>query len=439
MYKNQLSSVEWHKPMPSVGNDTYNKYQEVKVIGIGGGGKVTQRVSPSGEHVAVKVSALNKSSPDDDALFYKSRTQRELACLRYYGLGLSHPLLDMGEIDCLYVDAQTDKKDEQNKNMNMIIKAFFYVMDLLNEVKDKDTEFYKLPSKEKVIVMYQVLNQLHAMHKLGLLHRGIKLGNTVIGYKNKKIQGELVDFGSTLELATGETEKHAKDGRAIEYHPPEAYLDRKFSYDASTYSWGWAFFQLLEGEAMSKKYFKDLGYENGKVPKEKYHQLIAQMMENIRENNYASNKAREILAKNSDSIIRDLADVLGAALEGQVNQRLDLPELKKALEKVITKNNIEVQAINIPEKLKRDIDNPYTELLKYIDCVSIEQLQQKFPDEGIAFQELEKQLFIEIGKEKYIARISGKMENPEILAEAGGDSISSQIKLLEGLQQVNCN
>lgn len=107
-------------------------------------------------------------------------------------------------------------------------------------------------------IMRKLLSGLGYLHRLGAVHRDIKLENIMIGIsgdENKTITPKLIDFGLSIVLCPGEQTKDVCG--TLAYCSPE--LVKKIAYECKTDIWtlGIVAYSVLRGKlpfvAESKK------------------------------------------------------------------------------------------------------------------------------------------------------------------------------------------
>lgn len=205
------------------------RYRVARRLGGGTYGRVFEAVSPSGEHVAVKVIRETLLVRDEERL----RFEREAAIMR----GLSHPHI-VRVLDSGYTGRG----------------APFIVFELLTgRSLSQELKRVRFMSAARVAnIARQVLGALGHAHAHGVVHRDIKPSNVHLCRSSTEVDHvKVLDFGVAKQLEEGELERLTEAGAMVGtpgYMAPEQLCGDPVEPATDLFSVGMMMARLLSGE-----------------------------------------------------------------------------------------------------------------------------------------------------------------------------------------------
>ncbi len=97
-------------------------------------------------------------------------------------------------------------------------------------------------------ILKQILDGLHAIHRLGIVHRDIKPGNIMLSSDMQ--QSQLLDFGLAGDHAAASTSKGASVSGTRGYLPPERLKGFPGDYRSDFFSLGCVAYEMLSGKML---------------------------------------------------------------------------------------------------------------------------------------------------------------------------------------------
>jgi len=227
---------------------------------------------------ALKIVKKDKS---DDGI------REEIELIQY--LIKNYPDCNVDNILC-YTDIS---EDDEN---------IYFVSDLMKMDLEKfirSSEYKKLPFSKKINIIWDITNQtirgIDALHKIGVIHRDIKLPNILINKKGNKYTVKISDFGLSCIIQRCD----GFSGTPINL-PPDITFGKniKWTPEADLYSFGVALYRLL-----THKYLNTaqnlIEYENrnlsGKELLDEYMKVYDRKMNSL-------NNIRDKLSKSRSSV-----------------------------------------------------------------------------------------------------------------------------------------
>ena len=224
----------------------FGNYTLQEVIGEGGAG-IVFKATPNSKHEdgsSIETVAVKLIRPEMIA--------SEKAALRFEKEARLH-----AEVDSPYVTRHFESGCEQGR--------YFIVSELVSGV-GLDTivdRFQKLPEKQSLRVIADVLKALSALHRVGVIHRDVKPGNVITCYGESSGDSDdvslehfevakLLDFGLARHVEQSEslamTRQQAILGTPLYMAPEQNYESRSVDARADIYSVGVTLYQMLAGE-----------------------------------------------------------------------------------------------------------------------------------------------------------------------------------------------
>ncbi|HEX4459060.1 MAG TPA: protein kinase, partial [Polyangia bacterium] len=196
------------------------RYQMVALLGRGGMGEVHKAFDPRlGRFIALKV--MRQASPELAArLVYEARAQarvdHEHVC-KVYGVG---ELGGLPFIALQFIDGPT-----------------------LRQLAPK------LTREQKIAIMHDVADALHAAHRQGLVHRDVKPGNVLVEKGEDGFKAFVTDFGIAREVdGPGVTKTGVAQGTPLYMAPEQARGEaQKIDRRTDVYGLGATLYDLLSG------------------------------------------------------------------------------------------------------------------------------------------------------------------------------------------------
>jgi serine/threonine-protein kinase len=107
-----------------------------------------------------------------------------------------------------------------------------------------------LPLRERVALLVQIAEAVHAAHRIGLLHRDLKPTNVLVQKKDGEARAYVLDFGLAREMqADGTTQTGAVVGTPGYMSPEQARGERQLDRSSDVYSLGATLYAVLTGRA----------------------------------------------------------------------------------------------------------------------------------------------------------------------------------------------
>ena len=208
-------------PVLDAGNVLGQRYEIVRILGVGGMGAVYQaRDLELGRTVALKV--IRPDLAGNQAII--DRFKQELILATQVTHRNVVRIYDLGE----------------SEGMKFITMEFVEGEDLRTVIQEKT----KLPPMEAVEIMQQVCRALEAAHAVGVIHRDLKPQNIMLDVNGRVV---VMDFGLARTLGgDGMTQSGALVG-TMEYMSPEQALARELDQRSDIFSLGVIFYELLSG------------------------------------------------------------------------------------------------------------------------------------------------------------------------------------------------
>jgi eukaryotic-like serine/threonine-protein kinase len=209
-------------PAPEAGR-TFGSYRLIRELGRGGFGRVWEAESLENvRRLALKViTETQAASPE---VLQRFEREGRLAA------SLNHP-------NCVYIFGAEEVDGYPVITMELMPGGT--LQDLLRQRG-------RLPAKEAVDLILDVIEGLEAAHNAGILHRDVKPSNCFLDENGK---AKIGDFGlsKTLELDSNVTISGAFIGTPS-YASPEQVRGREIDFRSDIYSVGATLYALLTGE-----------------------------------------------------------------------------------------------------------------------------------------------------------------------------------------------
>ncbi|MDX9722605.1 MAG: serine/threonine-protein kinase [Myxococcota bacterium] len=228
-----IESTESHESR--LGTTLDGRYKLESIIGEGGFGVVFKATQISTNQV-VAIKVLHEELVEDSAYSdeYIKRFVREMEVIAK----LKHPNL------VRLFDTGTEPKGD----LYMVLE--FIEGKTLSEVIRKEG---RLSLPETLHVMGQVLDALHAAHKLGIVHRDLKPQNIMLTSTGYRRNAMVLDFGIAAILEGQRSDDYKSLTRASDirgtpsYMAPEQIQDKRLTPQSDVYAWGLVFLECLLG------------------------------------------------------------------------------------------------------------------------------------------------------------------------------------------------
>ena len=209
-----------------IGRSLHGRYKIEALLGQGGMSSVYKALDPNLKRV-VAVKLIHPHLLTDEDFIY--RFKREAAAVAAF----RHPNI---------VQVYDFNNDNDVYYMILEFVPGETLQDRLKHLKKSET---KMPIRQAVGIMLNILDALNYAHKQGMIHRDIKPANIMLDIRGQAI---LMDFGIVKILdATSHTSTGAVMGTA-RYMSPEIIRSEMADERSDIYSLGVAFYEMLSGE-----------------------------------------------------------------------------------------------------------------------------------------------------------------------------------------------
>lgn len=209
-----------------IGRSLHGRYKIDALLGQGGMSSVYKAMDPNLKRV-VAVKLIHPHLLTDEDFIY--RFKREAAAVAAF----RHPHI---------VQVYDFNNDDDVYYMVLEFVPGETLQDRLKHLKKSET---KMPVRQAVGIMLNILDALNYAHKQGMIHRDIKPANIMLDTRGQAI---LMDFGIVKILdATSHTSTGAVMGTA-RYMSPEIIRSEMADERSDIYSLGVAFYEMLSGE-----------------------------------------------------------------------------------------------------------------------------------------------------------------------------------------------
>ena len=209
-----------------IGRSLHGRYKIDALLGQGGMSSVYKAMDPNLKRV-VAVKLIHPHLLTDEDFIY--RFKREAAAVAAF----RHPNI---------VQVYDFNNDDDVYYMVLEFVPGETLQDRLKHLKKSET---KMPVRQAVGIMLNILDALNYAHKQGMIHRDIKPANIMLDTRGQAI---LMDFGIVKILdATSHTSTGAVMGTA-RYMSPEIIRSEMADERSDIYSLGVAFYEMLSGE-----------------------------------------------------------------------------------------------------------------------------------------------------------------------------------------------
>lgn len=224
----------------SIGQLFEERYEVVRVLGVGGFGIVYQAVDRrTKQQVALKLLQPEelkpeKLSPARNPDYAKARFRREMRVIA----SLNHPnivrLLDVGET---------------------AVGQLFIVLEYIQgeDLRTLLSREGKLSLREARRVMGQVLDALSCAHRQGIVHRDLKPANIMITTTGCRRNAMVLDFGIAGFTEANEEQPITVTGfihGTPSYMAPEQLREQVLTPQSDLYAWGLVFLEVLSGKRL---------------------------------------------------------------------------------------------------------------------------------------------------------------------------------------------
>jgi serine/threonine-protein kinase len=195
-------------------------YTVENLLGVGGMGRVYEAVTPSGEHVALKVVKRDLAR---DTVF-RRRFDREASIAQRVTHRHVVPVLDKGEHDGIPYLAQ----------------QFIRGGSLADKLQNDGT----LSIEDAVRITLWVAAGLDAVHAAGLVHRDVKPGNILL---DEQGVAYITDFGLAKDSQASVLTRPGQALGSIDYMAPEQIRGEEVSAPTDVYALGCVLTEVLTG------------------------------------------------------------------------------------------------------------------------------------------------------------------------------------------------
>ncbi|NDJ53860.1 MAG: serine/threonine-protein kinase PknK, partial [Chloroflexi bacterium] len=208
-----------------------NRYRIINKLGQGGMG-VVWRVYDRLEHreVALKQVLI----PDKDLDFASKVRTDDTDKLR---LSLAHEFSILATLRHPHILSVLDFGFDEDKHP-------FYTMTLLEGGTDCKTYGINLSRERRIVLMGQMLQAMHYLHRRGVLHRDLKPDNVFV---TKDEQVKVMDFGLAKQDKAQSTKKDTISG-TINYMAPELFQGKKASVASDLFAIGVMVYEIMVGQ-----------------------------------------------------------------------------------------------------------------------------------------------------------------------------------------------
>lgn len=218
-------------------------YKVFKYLGCGAYGRVFQAFDERRkEWVAVKIMNFESADDNDNCQGLSSTSMREFTCLLY-----SRNKQNLMGIKDLFPSL----KDRQ-----LIYVMDYFPVDLSQYMVQSKG---KIPEKEVMVIMRQILNGLFELHKMYYMHRDLKPGNIV--YNPDTLELRLIDFGLSRE-PNMPCEEMSNEIASPAFRPIEVLFgSNQYTPAIDVWCAGIIFYELLFGhKPFTPRVKSDVGY-----------------------------------------------------------------------------------------------------------------------------------------------------------------------------------
>lgn len=349
-----------------IGRSLNGRYRIEALLGQGGMSSVYKATDPNLKRV-VAVKLIHPHLLTDEDFIY--RFKREAAAVAAF----RHPNI---------VQVYDFNNDSDIYYMILEFVPGETLQDRLKHLKKSET---KMPIRQAVGIMVNILDALNYAHKQGMIHRDIKPANIMLDTRGQAI---LMDFGIVKILdATEHTSTGAVMGTA-RYMSPEIIRSERADERSDIYSLGVAFYEMLSGEppfeadsAMSllmqhlNDPVPDLSTKRDDLPSELI-QIVNKSLEKERENRYST--AEEMI----DDLTRFLASLETVPVQ-KTAPKLKPDPAKAETHKIESKSQDQTEPWDVspPPSIAAETPNQPTQIDKTIPDIQQETTKKEAPME----------------------------------------------------------
>jgi len=107
-------------------------------------------------------------------------------------------------------------------------------------------EEHRLSEQRTAKIFSQMMDALHYLCSINVIHRDIKLENFLVMQEESMLRLKLIDFGFAIEVKEGE--KIREKLGSLNYMAPEIHLDKDYDYKVDMWAVGVVLFNMLSGK-----------------------------------------------------------------------------------------------------------------------------------------------------------------------------------------------
>ena len=107
-------------------------------------------------------------------------------------------------------------------------------------------EEHRLSEQQTAQLFAQMMDALHYLCSINIIHRDIKLENFLVMQEESLLRVKLIDFGFAVEVREGE--KIREKLGSLNYMAPEIHLDKDYDFKADMWAVGVVLYNMLSGK-----------------------------------------------------------------------------------------------------------------------------------------------------------------------------------------------